>query len=100
MIVEIADLRIHAGQNSNFETAVRMALETILSKSSGFRRYTLERSIESTERYVLLIEWDSVEAHTKGFRESPAFEKWREVVGPFFAIPPFVEHFKNVAFTE
>lgn len=100
MIVEVADLRIHAGQNETFEPAVCMALDSILSKSPGFRRYLLQRSIETAERYVLQIEWDSVEAHMKGFRESPAFEKWRELVGPFFDAAPFVEHFENVASTE
>jgi hypothetical protein len=45
---------------------------------------------------VLLIEWDSLEAHTVGFRESENFARWRGVVGPFFDGLPRVEHFDDV----
>ena len=48
-------------------------------------------------RYVLLVDWDSVEAHTVGFRESAAFAEWRALIGPFFAKPPCVEHFHVAA---
>jgi hypothetical protein len=43
---------------------------------------------------VLQIFWATLEDHTVGFRESPAFANWRAIVGPFFAAPPVVEHFK------
>jgi heme-degrading monooxygenase HmoA len=93
MILEIADIRIHPGQQVEFEKAARHGLETVLSKAKGFQKYELRRSAESPERYVLLIHWDTLEDHTVGFRDSPAYAQWRTIVGPFFAQPPFVEHF-------
>jgi quinol monooxygenase YgiN len=45
---------------------------------------------------VLQVQWASLEAHTVGFRQSPAFAQWREVIGPFFQSPPNVEHFDDV----
>jgi hypothetical protein len=37
-----------------------------------------------------------VEAHTVGFRSSERFQRWRALVGPFFAAPPAVEHYRTL----
>jgi len=99
MILEIAEFFIRPESQSEFDAAIRRGVETIVATSPGFRRYEVQRGIESPERYVLLIEWDSVESHTVGFRGSNAFVRWREVVGPYFTRPPHVEHFMRVAGT-
>jgi heme-degrading monooxygenase HmoA len=93
MILEIADIRIHPGQQAAFEQAIHVGLDTVLSKTKGFQKYEVRRCIETPERYVLLIHWDTLEDHTVGFRASQAYAEWRAIVGPFFAQPPFVEHF-------
>jgi heme-degrading monooxygenase HmoA len=93
MILELADIRIHAGQEAAFEEAAKRGLDTVLSKAKGFCGYEVRHSIESPDRYVLLIHWDSLEDHTVGFRTSPAHAQWRAIVGGFFAQPPHVEHF-------
>lgn len=93
MILELADIRIHAGQQSAFDEAAKRGLDTVLSKAKGFRKYEIRHSIESPERYVLLIHWDALEDHTVGFRTSPAHAQWRAIVGAYFAQPPCVEHF-------
>ena len=53
--------------------------------------------IESPERWLLMIWWETLENHTVDFRGSPAFADWRSIVGPFFAEAPAVEHFEPVA---
>jgi len=93
MILELADIRIHTGQHEEFEHAAKRGLDTVLSKARGFRSYEVRRSIESPDRYVLLIQWDTLEDHTVGFRTSPAHAEWRAIVGAYFAQPPVVEHF-------
>ena len=97
MILELADIRIHAGQNAAFEEAIEHGLKTVIHGTKGFQGYKLNRGIESPERYVLQVFWDSLEDHTLGFRRSPAFAQWRAIVGSFFAGAPVVEHFKLVA---
>lgn len=97
MILELADIRIQPGQQVEFEKAAQRGLDTVLSKSKGFHKYEVRHSIESPERYVLLIHWDTLEDHTVGFRNSPAYSEWRAIVGPFFAQPPQVEHFEFCA---
>ena len=96
MILELADIRIQPGQNTAFEEAIQRGLQTAINQAKGFQGYTVNRGVESTERYVLQIFWDTLEDHTVGFRESPAFAQWRAIVGPFFAAPPVVEHFELV----
>ena len=97
MILELADIQIHPGQRAKFEEAVQLGLDTVLSKAQGFKHYEVRRSIESAERYVIQILWETLEDHTVGFRGSPAMNEWRGIVGPFFAKPPETEHFELVA---
>ena len=93
MILELADLRIHAGQNDAFDEAIARGLKDVIAHARGCRGYKVNRGIENPQRYVLQIFWDTLEDHTVGFRESEAFTQWRAIVGPFFAAPPVVEHF-------
>jgi heme-degrading monooxygenase HmoA len=94
VILEIADIRIPPGRNAAFEQAIAHGLRTVASRAKGFRRGWVHRGIDSPERYVLQIEWETLEDHTVGFRQGPLFGEWRAIVGPFFASPPHVEHFE------
>jgi heme-degrading monooxygenase HmoA len=96
MILELADIRIHAGQNAAFEEAIERGLRSVLANAKGFQGYKVNRGLESPDRYILQVFWDTLEDHTVGFRQSDAFTQWRAIVGPFFAAPPVVEHFDLV----
>jgi heme-degrading monooxygenase HmoA len=93
MILEHADIRIPPGKQAEFEAAIRHGVETVISTAKGFLGYQVQKGIESPERYVLLIRWETLENHTVDFRGGPLFPQWRAIVGPFFAVPPVVEHF-------
>ena len=97
MILEIADIRITPGKAAEFDAAIQRGVETVASKSKGFRGYKVNKSVESPERYLLMIYWDTLENHTVDFREGPLFSQWRAIVSPFFAAPPAVEHFTLLA---
>jgi heme-degrading monooxygenase HmoA len=97
MILEVADIRVPDGKQSEFEEAVRRGLDTVLSRSAGFHSYEVRRCIESPDRYLLLIQWDALEDHTVGFRRSPAYDEWSAIVRPHFAVSPHVEHFELAA---
>jgi len=94
MILEIADIRIQPGQQAAFEAALQQGIAQALSKSPGFLRIAVQHGIESPERYVLLIEWETLKDHTEGFRNGPLFAVWRGHIGGFFAGPPPGEHFE------
>jgi heme-degrading monooxygenase HmoA len=97
MVLELADIQIIVGKNAEFEAAIRLGAETVISRATGFRGYAVHRGVESPERYVLMISWETLENHTIDFREGPLFPQWRAIVGPFFAAPPRVEHVVQVA---
>ena len=97
MILELADIRIHPGQQAAFDEAIERGIDTVIAKAKGFHGYKVNKGIESPERYILQIFWETLENHTVDFRQSPAFADWRAIVGPFFAGPPTVEHFELLA---
>lgn len=57
----------------------------LISQQPGFRSLSISRSTESPNLYLLLVEWDSVEAHTGGFRGSAGYERWKELLHHFYA---------------
>jgi heme-degrading monooxygenase HmoA len=97
MILELADIRIQPGKQAEFDAAIKKGVETVIAKAKGFRGYKINKGIESPERYILMIFWETLENHTVDFRSSPAFQDWRALVGPFFAAPPAVEHYTLLA---
>ncbi len=100
MILEIADIRIAPGQQAAFEAAIQHGIATVASRAKGFKGWKVNRGIESPERFVLMIFWETLEDHIVGFRQGPLFAEWRAIVGPFFAAPPQVEHFTLVGKSE
>jgi heme-degrading monooxygenase HmoA len=95
MVLEVAEIKVTPGQEDAFKEAYRSARE-LVRVSPGLRSIRMTQGVENPSRFVLLIEWDSVEAHEQGFRETDRFPKWREAIGPFFAEPPVVEHVADV----
>jgi heme-degrading monooxygenase HmoA len=93
MILEVADIRIAPGQQAAFDEAIQRGLRTVISQAKGFKGWKVNKGVESPERYLLMIFWDTLEDHTVAFRGGPLFAQWRAIVGPFFAAPPVVEHF-------
>ena len=97
MVLEIADIRIQPGQQAAFEAAIQHAIHSVVARAQGFVGFKINHGIESPERYLLMINWATLEDHTVTFRQGPLFAEWRAIVGPFFAGPPVVEHFTLVA---
>lgn len=93
MVVEIAEFRVHPNDHEKFGVALRSGVDSILAKAHGYQSHRILAGIESPGRYLLMVEWASIEDHMVGFRESPAFARWRAVIGPFFFAPPDMEHF-------
>lgn len=93
MILELADIRIQPGRQAEFDAAILHGIRSVISNAPGFLGYQVHKGIESPERYLLSIQWATLEDHTVGFRQSEAFGQWRAIVGPFFSQPPVVEHF-------
>jgi quinol monooxygenase YgiN len=94
-VLEQVQFVIEPGREEGFETAYAEAVELIRAQA-GVRRVALCRGIEESSTYLLLVEWESLEAHTEGFQKSPDFQRWRALVGPCFAAPPVLRHYSPV----
>ena len=95
MILEIAQIDVKPGLESEFEAAVQQAAP-LFKRAKGCSGMLLQRSIEQPARYRLVVQWATVEAHTVDFRGSADFAEWRKLVGHCFAQPPQVEHVRAV----
>ncbi|MHB1487637.1 MAG: antibiotic biosynthesis monooxygenase family protein [Acidimicrobiales bacterium] len=98
MILEHAVLDVIPDSENAFEVAFAQA-RSIISSSPGFSSLRLMRCVERSNRYLLLVEWESLAAHTEGFRGSARYEEWRRLLHHFYEPFPTVEHFAVVANT-
>ncbi|MGX1159877.1 heme-degrading monooxygenase HmoA [Arthrobacter sp. SLBN-100] len=95
MITEHALLPVIAGQEEQFEAAFDRA-RAIIASMPGFISLSLSRSVESPGTYLLLVQWESLADHTLGFRGSPQYQQWRELLHKFYDPFPLVEHYEIV----
>ena len=93
MSLELATIDIKPGSNQEFEKNLEKA-QSVISQSKGYIGHQFQKCIEQDNRYVLLIRWQTLEDHTKSFRESELFKEWRALIVPFFESPPFVQHYE------
>ncbi|MET0387912.1 MAG: antibiotic biosynthesis monooxygenase [Polyangiales bacterium] len=93
MIVALSDIRIKPGMQREIDAAITRGLEELISKSPGYRGHRVQRGVDAPERYALMVYWESLEAHTVAFAQSPRAAQWHALVEPYLARPPRVEHF-------
>ena len=94
MVLELATIDIKPGTNAQFEEKLDIA-QGVISRSEGYLGHQFQHCIEQENRYILLIRWETLEAHTIGFRTSELFKEWRALIGEYFDSPPVVQHFES-----
>lgn len=95
MILEVAPLDVRPGQEAAFETAFAQAAP-IIAASAGYISHELRRCLEKRNRYLLLVQWETLEHHTQGFRRSAPYQEWRRLLHHFYDPFPNVEHYEAV----
>jgi heme-degrading monooxygenase HmoA len=94
LIREVAHVTVLEGHHADFERDLSKAVAEILSQANGFIEFTgVGWCVERPNVYLFTIDWETLEDHTVGFRESELFIRWRELIGTHFDGPPVVEHF-------
>jgi heme-degrading monooxygenase HmoA len=96
MITEHALLPVIPGQEAEFIEAMDRA-KAIIAASPDFISLRVARCLERPSHFLLLVEWETLEAHTEGFRSSEAYQEWRGLLHHFYDPFPVVEHFETVA---
>jgi heme-degrading monooxygenase HmoA len=95
MILEVAAIEVNPGEEAQFEASVAAA-RPVFARAKGFRSLVLQHSVENRTRYLLFVQWETLEDHIVHFRNSENFAEWRRLAGPHFAAPPKVEHYEVV----
>ncbi|WP_032404090.1 antibiotic biosynthesis monooxygenase family protein [Rhodococcoides fascians] len=96
MIVEHALLHVVPARTVEFEAAFADA-KSIISSMPGFVKLTLSKGIEQPDVYLLLVEWERLEDHTEGFRQSDRYQEWKTLLHHFYEPFPVVEHFEPIS---
>ena len=94
MVLEVALIDVTDGSQTAFAAAYAQARD-LVTQTPGCAAIRMTQGIETPTRFVLLVEWDSLQAH-EAFRSSERFGQWRALIGPHFAGPPHVEHFTDL----
>ena len=95
-VLEMALLDVRPGMEAAFETAFADA-SRILATRPGYLSHHLVCSIEHAGRYLLLVNWESLEAHTVGFRGAAEYQQWKRLLHHFYNPFPTVEHFRSLS---
>jgi heme-degrading monooxygenase HmoA len=94
-VLEVAILNVKAGLSADFEKAFSEA-QKIISSMEGYISHQLQKCVEVENKYILLVNWKTLEAHTEGFRRSAAYQDWKKLLHHFYDPFPTVEHFTKV----
>ncbi|MBB2150412.1 antibiotic biosynthesis monooxygenase family protein [Pedobacter gandavensis] len=95
MILEVAILDVIPQHSLSFEKDFEKA-SSIISSMKGYLGHQLQRCLELSSRYILLVNWDQLEDHTIGFRQSPAYQDWKALLHKYYNPFPTVEHYEVV----
>ena len=95
MILEVAILNIKPGMSQQFEIAFGEA-EQIIASMKGYISHNLQKCLEQENQYLLLVNWQTIEDHTVGFRQSAEYQTWKKLLHHFYTTFPTVEHYQTV----
>jgi len=95
MITEIAVLYVKENELEAFENDFVKAGQYI-SSIAGYKTHSLQKCIEVPNKYVLLVEWEKLEDHTIGFRQSEEYLEWKRLLHHYYDPFPVVEHFTAI----
>lgn len=95
MILEKASLYVSEEKQIKFERDFKIASK-IISSMQGYIHHKLGKCIENKEKYILLVEWETLEDHEIGFRESNEYQNWKQLLHHYYEPFPVVEHYREV----
>ena len=87
-------LHIKKSESLAFEKAFYKA-QQFVAVVQGYISHELQKCMEEPDKYILIIQWETLESHTEGFRKSDSYTSWK-VLHPFYDPFPTVEHYRKV----
>lgn len=96
MILELAILDVIPGTEKDFQRSFAEATK-IISTIPGYISHELKQCIERPSRYLLLVNWETLEDHTEGFRKSSQYQQWKALLHHYYDPFPEVEHYQDMS---
>ena len=93
MILEVATLNIKKGLSEDFKKNFKVA-QKIISSMKGYVSHELKKCVEHENKFILLVNRESIEDHEIGFRKSEKYLEWKKLLHHFYDPFPIVEHYK------
>ena len=93
MVLEVAILNIKEGLSKEFEQSFANA-SSIIASMKGYLSHQLKKCIEIESQYILLVNWETLEDHEIGFRNSPEYQNWKILLHHFYEPFPEVFHYE------
>lgn len=91
MLLERAELQIREGMEQEFSAAMATSGLSLLASVPGVRSVRMGRGVENPQKFMLLVEWATMDSHTS-FKSSPTMIEFRALLKPF-SIGGAMEHF-------
>lgn len=82
MLLERAELLIKAGQEDEFAKVLEERALPMLKTDPGVVSVQFGRGVENPSKFMLLVEWKSLEAHT-AFKSSSIYMPFVQTFGPY-----------------
>ncbi|WP_281612768.1 antibiotic biosynthesis monooxygenase [Flammeovirga sp. SubArs3] len=95
MILEVAILQVKQGEEKDFERDFKEAGQYI-SSIQGYHSHTLKKCLEVENKYILLVNWETLENHTVDFRQSDVYQQWKAKLHHYYDPFPTVEHYETI----
>lgn len=91
MLVERAEMLIKEGLEEDFAAVMADRGTPLLTCLKGVKSVSLGRGVENPDKFMLLIEWETMDAHI-AFTKDPKFAEFKALLSPF-AKGGSMEHF-------
>ena len=82
MLVERSELLVKEGMEEEFAATMRERGNPLLASIPGVRSVNMGRSVENPDKFILLVEWESMPAHD-AFKDNPNYGPFRQILAPY-----------------
>lgn len=62
----------------------------------GYIKHDLLKCVEEKDIYLLLVQWETMEDHEIGFRQSAEYQDWKRLLHHFYDPFPTVLHYASI----
>lgn len=95
MILQSSMLKVKPGKASEFESSFRKS-QSLLAGTRGYISHELHKCVEQEDRYMLLVQWQTLGDHAVGFKHSPARAEWESYLQDYYERETETDHYVRI----